>query len=433
MAFSFPRLPFPRWNAAAPSPGAAARARAAPGASVWPRFGGAGGAGPRRLVGIVAVAVGVAGVLAAATFMQGQQPFVSRPGRLPDADPVPGGVNSNPHQDNLAVLDGQEAAKREMAAGRSFTPQMPSGQAYSDLASKQPLLTAPPVSPAPAPPPRPAPARAAPAAAPPAPADAARVVKVADRGSQGQTGQQGQPDPRYKAAIDKLMGGWGNRPPRTDVILPPEAAETPPPGGGRPADAASGSVSQASARPGRRVLIPAARGVQAHVVMGANSDAPGAPVILEADSGPIARARLIGGFSRQGEHLVIRGNTIVHNGQEISAEWIVVSPSSREVTVASSVDQHYPSRFLLPAAAAFVQGLGQAFALSNSSVVASPFGGLSAFQRLNLGQQVGIGAGVAAGRVGQALDQAAPRGPTVRVEEGASVGVVFLSAVTVPD
>jgi len=66
-------------------------------------------------------------------------------------------------------------------------------------------------------------------------------------------------------------------------------------------------------------------------------------------------------------------------------------------------------------------------------VVASPFGGATAFQRLNLGQQVGVGAGVAAGRVGQALDQAAPRGPTVKLDVGSSVGIMFLSDVTAPD
>lgn len=426
MALSVPKLPVFRPPFSGSPPVKAPRI---------PRFTGAGAAGPRRILTIAGCGVAAAAVLVGATLFGGTPPLLSRPGRLPHADPVPGGVRSNPHQDDLALRDAQEAAAREQAAGRSFTPQIPSGREYSQQAAAQPLLTAPsPPLPQPAAPRTPAPAQVV-AAKPAAPAAGGQVVKVADQGGQP---QGGQPDPRYKAAIDKMMGGWGNRPPRTDVILPPEAepaqAGDGPRGVGRvAADAGLAAATSIPARPAhQRVLIPAGRGVHAHAVMGANSDAPG-PVVLEADSGPIARSRLIGGFTREGEYLVIRGSRIVHAGREINAEWIVVSPSTMETAVASSVDQHYASRFLLPAAAAFVQGLGQAVALSNSAVVASPFGGVSAFQRLNPTQQLGVAAGVAAGRVGQALDQAAPRGPTVRVDKDAALGVMFLSNVVSPE
>lgn len=426
MALSVPKLPVFRPPFSGSPPVKAPRI---------PRFTGAGAAGPRRILTIAGCGVAVAAVLVGATLFGDTPPLLSRPGRLPHADPVPGGVRSNPHQDDLALRDAQEAAAREQAAGRSFTPQIPSGREYSQQAAAQPLLTAPsPPPPQPAAPRTPAPAQVV-AAKPAAPAAGGQVVKVADQGGQA---QGGQPDPRYKTAIDKMMGGWGNRPPRTDVILPPEAesaqAGDGPRGVGRgAADAGLAAATPIAARPAhQRVLIPAGRGVHAHAVMGANSDAPG-PVVLEADSGPIARSRLIGGFTREGEYLVIRGSRIVHAGREINAEWIVVSPSTMETAVASSVDQHYASRFLLPAAAAFVQGLGQAVALSNSAVVASPFGGVSAFQRLNPTQQLGVAAGVAAGRVGQALDQAAPRGPTVRVDKDAALGVMFLSNVVLPE
>ena len=47
----------------------------------------------------------------------------------------------------------------------------------------------------------------------------------------------------------------------------------------------------------------------------------------------------------------------------------MVAPDSMEEAVATSIDQHYLERFVLPAAAAFVQGLGQAAVrMSNSTV-----------------------------------------------------------------
>ena len=78
-----------------------------------------------------------------------------------------------------------------------------------------------------------------------------------------------------------------------------------------------------------------------------------------------------------------------------------------------------------------MQGLGQAIATtSNTAAVLSPFGGAAYTTRLNLNQQLGVAAGVAAGQVGAALNQAAPKGPTVSLEANVAVGVMFLSNVT---
>ncbi len=402
--------------------------------SIRGRFNGASSAGPRRILAIACSGGAVAALLVGATFLHGTTPTSSRFGRLPTVNPLPGGLNSNPQQDTLAQRSNNEAAAERKAAGQSFTPQIAASQLYQQ-ANVRPLLTAPPrpepkpTTPAPSPDPLPVKGEATFVPALAAPPPAARVI-------QAQAGGRTDPeDARYKAAIDKMMGGWGTRMPRTDVILPPEAEQAQAPD---PARGASGRVggeqasaaSQVAARPGRqqRVLVPAGRGIYAHTILAASSDAA-SPVILEADSGPLAGDRMIGSFSREEQRLVIRVNRVIHKGQEISAEGIVVAPGTMETGVASSVDQHYASRFILPAAAAFVQGLGSAFALSNSTITQSPFGGATALQRLNLGQQIGVGAGVAAGRVGQALDAAAPRGPTIKVDKDSNVGVMFLSNV----
>lgn len=412
---------------------------------------GVGAAGPRRILAFAGVAVVLVATVVGLTLRETTHPPVSRPGRLPQADPLPGGPNSNPYQDALAMRSNQEEATKQQAAGQSYTPQIAPSQSYADKPHRvRALLTSPP-SPPPA-----AKAAQAPQAAPPAPsltthdtAAPAKVVQIASQQGQGQVQTQGQgqnqEDTRYKAAIDRLMGGWGSRPPRTDVILPPDQAEAAEDsrsrggqhnigqGGGETAPATASPASAGSGRSSRqRVLIPAGRGVQAHTVLATSSD-QASPVVLEADSGPIAHNRLIGSFSREGDRQVIRVSKMNYGGREIGVDGIVVSPETMEAGVASSVDQHYAARFLLPAAAAFVSGLGQAIGQSNSTVVASPFGGATAFQRLNLGQQAGVGAGAAAARVGQALDQAAPRTSTVNVDARSSVAIMFLSDVTVPE
>lgn len=409
-----------------------------------PRFNGVGSAGPRRLLVIGGSTVAIGAVLVAATFVTSTPPVISQAGRLPPVDPLPGGLNSNPHQDALALRNNQQAAATEQAAGRSFTPQIAASQSYVQKVAARPLLTSPP---RPTPPEPNPPASAAAVTVPPpprvtTPASEARVIPV-QATTQGSGQTQGRVDPedaRYRVAIERMMGGWGTRPPRTDIVIPPEVeppqtndASRSGPGRGNGDASAATPVASRSGRPDRgRVLIPAGRGVYAHAIMAASSDVASA-VVLEADTGPIASARMIGSFSREGERLLIRINRIELNGQEINVEGIAVAPATMEAGVASSVDQHYLSRFLLPAAAAFVQGLGQALSFSNSSITQSPFGGTTAFSRLNPTQQLGVGAGVAAGRLGQTLDQSAPRDSTVRVDRGSSLGVMFLSNVTVPD
>lgn len=403
--------------------------------SLRARLNASGSAGPRRIMALALGGGAIASLLVGATFLHGASPTTSQSGKLPPVNPLPGGLNSNPQQDILAQRSNNEAAAQRMAAGQSFTPQIAPSQLYQPVNARPLLTSAPRPAPAPQPVPAlPAPGQAASAAAPlPPSAATARVVQV-----QAQVQGSGRSDPedaRYRAAIDRMLGGWGTRAPRTDVILPPEADAA------APADAARGTylrpgpeqasaASAVSARGGQqgRILVPAGRGIYAHTILAASSDAA-SPVVLQADSGPIAGDRMIGTFSREEERLVIRVNRVIHGGQEIGVEGVVIAPGTMEAGVASSVDQHYLSRFVLPAAASFVQGLGQAFALSNSTITQSPFGGATALQRLNLGQQLGVGAGVAAGRVGQTLDAAAPKGPTVKVDVNSSVGVMFLSNV----
>ena len=68
-----------------------------------------------------------------------------------------------------------------------------------------------------------------------------------------------------------------------------------------------------------QVLIPAGRGVYAHPMLALSSDQT-SPVVLQADSGPIAGDRMIGSFARQNDRLILHVNTIIHENQNISCD-----------------------------------------------------------------------------------------------------------------
>ena len=260
-------------------------------------------------------------------------------------------------------------------------------------------------------------------------------------------------DPAFRAAVNGLFGAWQGRPGQTTVTLAPSSAaavegnEDGRGGAGpfaRPASTArvtrpattetDGPAPGSGARQGR-VLMPAGRGLYAHTVLAVSSETGGL-IVLQADSGPIAGARLIGSFNRAGQsnRLVVRVTRVQYQGQTIQADGIVVAPDSMETAVATNVDQRMLERFVLPAAAAFIAGLGQAVATtSNTYGQLNPLGGTSFITRLNPEQQLAVGAGVAAQQVGRALEQAAPRGPTIHLAANAPVGIMFLQDLRAAD
>ena len=401
------------------------------------------GAGPRRLLMLGGSAVLVLGAAAAVMFTSGAREQVSTLAKAPKVDPLPGGPHTTPEYGRLALQHDQDLAARAASAGRSSVASMPGTAAAAPVPREQtplPVVRADPPRPttteAGVPPPPPATMRQ----------QVAQAQPAAQLGGPQQPQQGGSQTNPYQAAIAQVLAGWGSKAQVTEVVLKPEdeqraAGNGAGSGGGQTGGQAlvqnaamQGPVPNAprlGGRSGGRVLMPAGRGVYARTVLAASSD-QGGPVVVEALSGPVAGSRMTGGFERREDRLVVRLDSItLPDGQQQRIEALVIAPDSMETSVASSVDQHYASRFILPVAAAFVSGLGQAIAQSNTTSNLSPFGSVTGFSRLNLGQQLGVGAGVAGAQLSDILREAAPKGPTVRLDANVNVGVVFLAPLTV--
>lgn len=411
-------------------------------------------AGPLRFIVIGGSILLVAAVVIGVGLLGSEPPLQSSAARPVNLNPLPGGTNSTPLQDRVALAEDQRQAERAAQDGRSFTPPIAASQPL-----QSPDLAQPALPPVPAAPRTPAPPRVIPEAAPQilrfTPVQQAEPPQTPTRPASLPQAAQGPvpaaDDPAFRNAVQGLLAGWGGRPPQTTVILPPtpvQAAGRPAPGGlsdlptaprpgseqTPPPEAPAAPAAPGARGPQGRVLIPAGRGVYAHTVLATNSET-GGPVVLQADTGPIAGARMIGTFTRAGmtNRLVVRVTSVNFGGQSISVDGLVIAPETMDTSVATSVDHRLAERFLLPAAAAFVEGLGQAIARSNTTAVISPFGGASFASRLNTEEQLGVAAGAAGARIGQALEQATPRRATVHLAKDAQVGVLFLSNVTAPN
>jgi len=408
-------------------------------------FGGAGRGGPGRLVaigGVLACMVGGAFLL---SVRHGNGPPVSQVTKMKPGNLLPGGLQGTPAQDALQKEDSQEKARAAEEAHKSYTPPIPSSTAFTgplpgevgmgapvapDVSMVKPMPPAPAiVTPAP------------PTYTPPEHAvfnrpageneiSGARVTKIAAGDVGGdETSEEGKSSREQRQrAIGDLVNSWSSRPPQTTVVIEPTALK-------QGADDPLAKVGAKGANSGvtsERVLVPAGRGIYAHTVVAVDSDTNG-PIVLEADTGPISGDRMIGTFSKSGnDRLIVKVETVEHRGAPLEANGVVIAPDSMETAVASSIDEHYVERFVLPAASAFMSGLGQAVALGNSTSTVSPFGGTtSTIGPLTFKQEALVAGGAAASAVSTALSAETPKGPTVHLAANVSVGVMFLSNLSV--
>ncbi|ATQ70610.1 MULTISPECIES: DotG/IcmE/VirB10 family protein [Methylosinus] len=398
-----------------------------------------GRGGPARIVTIAAVGVSMAALLVAVSSISHPTLPESSVAKMPEVDPLPGGIHSNPAQDALLKRHAQTQADKALASGASYTPPLPAAAPLRLVDRRDPEEVAaaePPPAPTVVPIPEPAPLYVPPER----PQEEARVEQVAA----SEPASAGASDEQFKQAVADLFKQWEGRPPRTDLVLTPatDVRDDLAPGQGARVEQRATSPAPPTQRQQRptaeTVLVPAGRGVYAHTVLSVNSNT-GGPIVLQADTGPLAGDRMIGTFSKNQavgalfgdtERLVVRVNSVEHHGQTINVQGLVIAPDSMETAVATSVDQHYIERFALPTAAAFVAGLGQAIALSNSTIGYTPFGGMiQSYGKLDFRQQAGIAGGAAAAQIGQTLQQQTPKGATVFLAANANVGVIFLSNV----
>ncbi len=399
---------------------------------------GAGRGGPSRLIGLLGV---IALAVFAVIFMSMRSDrFLpqSQVAKMKAGNLLPGGPQSTPAQDALLKADSQEKAHKAEEKHESYTPPMPGSNPFNGhppsevgVGAPEDAIAAakadpPPPAVVPEPPPRYTPPEHLTSDKD---VDGARVEKIAAGDSVEETGAaqaEAAHQQQRQTAIGDMLNSWNARPPQTTVVLEPAVLKE-----GSSGDPAALTKNLGGAT-AEKVLVPAGRFVYAHTILAVDSDTNG-PIVLEADTGPIAGDRMIGTFSKSGlDRLIVRVESVQHRGKALEANGIVVAPDSMEEAVATSVDEHYIERFVLPAAAAFVQGLGTAVAMGNSTTTVSPFGGTTqTFGPLTMKQEAMVAGGAAAQAVGNAMTSSIPKGPTVHLAANVSVAVMFLSNVSV--
>ncbi len=178
------------------------------------------------------------------------------------------------------------------------------------------------------------------------------------------------------------------------------------------------------------ILVPAGTIEYAQLITEATTDAPG-PVLAEVVSGPLRGSRIIGAFQATDEYLVLNFNVVVVDGVSQPASAVALDPEDAKPGVITEVDNRYFKRVVLPAAAAFVEGLGDAISESGTTTITISGDTVSESEEdKSNDQEVASGVTEAGEKLADILDEEAERTrPLLRVAAGTPVGVLFLQPV----
>jgi len=384
-----------------------------------PRMAVGGSARVRAAVGLVAVFV-----LLLLFYWFYQRP-TSPPSTVtptPSLDPKPGDANNNDYLRGLAIDKAHRDADAARAAGQTTTPDMRAADSTPNV--QPPPAVAPQAQPK---------TQTAPAAAP-----AGNAGQQGGQGGQGRDKEdQAAKDAQraYRDAMAVLMASWGSKASARSVEITPEkmakrseqaqqAAQVRA-DAGRASAANAGSPGGGTAGRPKHVVMPALRWVTGRTKLATNSDS-GGPVVAEITSGPLTGDRVKGTAQKHEDRLTVTMSELtLQDGRTVPVSAMLMAPDSKETAIASDVDHHYIPRIVLPTLAAGIQGLGQALALSGSSVFSGPYGASQNYNTFNPGQL----AGTAAGQANQVLQQQTPKQSTVNLAAEVDVGIMFLAPV----
>ena len=176
------------------------------------------------------------------------------------------------------------------------------------------------------------------------------------------------------------------------------------------------------------VLQEAGQIEYAQLLVEANTDSPG-PVLAELASGPLAGSRLIGTFTSNDDFLILSFNSVIVDGVAIQTEAVAIDPSTSKPGMVTEIDRKYFQRVILPAAAAFIKGMGGAIAESGTTSVSAGAGTTtSSTADLDTKQEFFKGVEKAAQKLGNVLDEQDVK-PMLRLAAGTHIGVLFTKAV----
>lgn len=197
---------------------------------------------------------------------------------------------------------------------------------------------------------------------------------------------------------------------------------------------AAGSASSGGSVSSTQVAIKAGSILFAVLDTALNSDQPGTPVLATIVSGKLRGAKLLGTFTREKDKLVVKFSTMTlkTRSASIGISAYAIDAKTAQNALASSVNNHYLLRYGSLFASAFLEGFGTAYSSVNSDYGSGGLFNVYSAPRVAPTTKTAMYQGI--GQVGTSLGQSVQKvfdtPPTVKLKQGAGMGILFMSDVS---
>jgi polyhydroxyalkanoate synthesis regulator phasin len=207
-------------------------------------------------------------------------------------------------------------------------------------------------------------------------------------------------------------------------------------GGGLFGSGSSGSDSEASAAP----VIKAGTIYFATLDTAVDSDFPDTPIMATIVNGPYKGGRLLG-------KVTINTNSVTQSPDRVSLtfnsmsleSWdasqsitaFAIDPMTARTVMASSVDYHYAKRYGAMLGSAFLSGYASAISNAGATTSTGIFGTTTTHPELSPASKIAVGLGQVGTTLGTATANYINTPPTVKVNAGVGLGILFMSDVSV--
>ncbi len=179
-----------------------------------------------------------------------------------------------------------------------------------------------------------------------------------------------------------------------------------------------------------KTILPAATIEYGQLLIEANTDAPG-PVLALIASGKLSGSRLLGSFQKTDEYLTLNFNQLVtKDGRAIPVQAIVLDPDTTLPGMVTEIDRRYFQRYILPAAAEFVSGVGQALAETQQETTQTSSSTTTTSNEPDFSDAIAQGISDSFDGLSEAITEEGRRTqPMLRIAAGTPVGILFTDAV----
>jgi len=269
-------------------------------------------------------------------------------------------------------------------------------------------------------------------------AQAEKAAKSAEQQNKLQEEQEKQlamAETAVKAQALKLFDTWNVVPQKMIKVKLSKQQEGKGSVTGQSQEGASGGTGSSKASADQFPLIKAGTIMFGVLDTAVNSDRAG-PVMATIVSGKFKGAKLMGSLSRtsDGQRVILSFNqfTMSNWPETISINAVAMNPDDAQVAIASSVDNHYLLRYGSLFGASFLKGYSEAITNAGSTTL-----GLGVIQtthpKLGAKDRALVGLGEIGKNLGDVTRNIFNTPPTVRVNAGVGIGLLFMSDVKKED